>query len=250
MRDFAEKLYKSKKWQDTRQAYMESKNWICERCGKPAEICHHKKYLTPANVNDPSITFEQNNLEALCRKCHAEEHQGKGEDNETGICFDWDGNLIEKPKHIIVSGAPGSGKTSYVLSIKSEKDILIDLDFIGCALYASTDIHRDKHGIVPLLLDIREAVYQSLQENKSEYDHAYIITTEYRIDELNRIAFPLRAKIVFMDVTREECKRRIKADPTRGNKAKQYKLADRWYDRWEKEKSAAGMDAGTTPPLL
>lgn len=53
---------------------MQSKNYICERCGEPASICHHRKYLNDQNVNDLSIALGFDNLECLCRDCHNKEH--------------------------------------------------------------------------------------------------------------------------------------------------------------------------------
>lgn len=50
---------------------------MCERCGGVATICHHKKYITPANITDPYITLNWENLEALCHECHNLEHQLK-----------------------------------------------------------------------------------------------------------------------------------------------------------------------------
>lgn len=52
---------------------------LCERCLKngdlvPAKIVHHKIYLTPQNINDPRITLDYSNLEALCQDCHNREH--------------------------------------------------------------------------------------------------------------------------------------------------------------------------------
>lgn len=54
---------------------------LCERClahGRytPAEIVHHKIYITPDNIGEPSITLDWNNLEAVCRSCHEAEHRG------------------------------------------------------------------------------------------------------------------------------------------------------------------------------
>ena len=58
---------------------MKSRAYLCERCMqegryKPAEIVHHKVYLTPENINNPAITLNWDNLEALCRDCHEAEH--------------------------------------------------------------------------------------------------------------------------------------------------------------------------------
>ena len=41
----------------------------------PAEIVHHKIELTPDNIDNPKITLGFDNLEAVCRDCHASIHQ-------------------------------------------------------------------------------------------------------------------------------------------------------------------------------
>lgn len=80
MKPYAVTFYKSKAWKTTREAYASSVGYICERCeaggryGVPGEIVHHKIHLTPANISDPRISLDWNNLELLCRDCHAKEH--------------------------------------------------------------------------------------------------------------------------------------------------------------------------------
>lgn len=81
MKEYAEKFYKSKAWQHTRQTYLERVGGLCERCLRrglyvPAEIVHHRVHIGPENINDPRVTFDPKNLEALCRSCHADEHMG------------------------------------------------------------------------------------------------------------------------------------------------------------------------------
>lgn len=79
MKDFAEKFYKSKRWQRNRDAYASSRGDLCEPCAKqglvvPGEIVHHKIELTPMNIHDPTITMAWSNLELVCRECHAIRH--------------------------------------------------------------------------------------------------------------------------------------------------------------------------------
>ena len=86
MRPFAARFYNSPAWRSTRVNYLKKVGGLCERCMKkglyvPAEIVHHKKWLTPENINDPRITLSFDNLEALCRQCHEEEH---AEENSLG----------------------------------------------------------------------------------------------------------------------------------------------------------------------
>ncbi len=71
-----------------------SKYYICERCGQPAEIAHHKRYITARNVNNPDIALNPANLEALCKNCHNTEHFGTGGATAAGIAFDENGNVI------------------------------------------------------------------------------------------------------------------------------------------------------------
>ena len=79
MKDYAGKLYNTKKWQDVRKAYAKSVGHLCERClakgiYKPGEIVHHKIPITPENINDPAVAFNFDNLECVCRECHAQLH--------------------------------------------------------------------------------------------------------------------------------------------------------------------------------
>lgn len=95
-KDYAKAFYHSKKWKDTQAAYMMSQNYICERCGNLARIVHHKKYITPKNINNPDITLDWSNLEALCMNCHTYEHL-KNVICSAGVGFTDNGDLIKSP---------------------------------------------------------------------------------------------------------------------------------------------------------
>lgn len=84
-------FYNSKEWRRVSAAYMSSKLYTCERCGKPAQICHHKKWLNDRNVHDPSVALSFDNLEALCIECHNAEH---GLRHDITV-FDDAGNVVE-----------------------------------------------------------------------------------------------------------------------------------------------------------
>ena len=82
VKDYAERFYKSTAWQNCRAAYASAVGGLCERClakgmYSPGEIVHHKIHLTPANIQDPDVSLNFDNLELLCRLCHADEHQRK-----------------------------------------------------------------------------------------------------------------------------------------------------------------------------
>lgn len=73
-------IYDTEAWHKVRNAYKKQAKGLCERCLKngiikTGEIVHHKIYINDENQNDPEIVFNFNNLELLCRNCHAEEHR-------------------------------------------------------------------------------------------------------------------------------------------------------------------------------
>lgn len=74
MKAWAKSFYLSAAWGKTRAAYLMSQDYICERCGQPAKIVHHKRWLNRENINDISVTLCWDNLEALCQDCHNKEH--------------------------------------------------------------------------------------------------------------------------------------------------------------------------------
>lgn len=94
-REFAERFYKSKAWRDCRDAYFIYRHGLCERCGRPGAIVHHRIYLTPQNINDPNVSLNWENLELTCQDCHNNEHHGT-EAVAEGMRFDENGDLIKK----------------------------------------------------------------------------------------------------------------------------------------------------------
>ena len=79
MKDYAKGFYLSQAWKNCREAYKKSVGGLCERCYKKGiyksgEIVHHKIHITSDNINDMDILLNWDNLELVCRDCHAEEH--------------------------------------------------------------------------------------------------------------------------------------------------------------------------------
>lgn len=90
-REFAKAFYNSAAWKHTSKAYAASKFYLCEKCGHEGYIVHHKKHLTPANINNPEITLSWDNLMYLCLECHNRIH---GKQDERVALFDSNGNMI------------------------------------------------------------------------------------------------------------------------------------------------------------
>jgi len=81
-REFAGNFYKTKLWRDVRASYIKSVGGLCERCYaagiiRHGDTVHHKVHLTAENINNPAVTLNYENLELLCRDCHAEVHKSQ-----------------------------------------------------------------------------------------------------------------------------------------------------------------------------
>ena len=85
-KEFSYDFYHSKEWQKTRDLVIQKRHGLCERCLakgiiKTGNTVHHKIELTPENINDPRISLGLDNLQLLCRDCHADVHRKwKGSD--------------------------------------------------------------------------------------------------------------------------------------------------------------------------
>lgn len=88
-RAFSMHIYKSKKWVRVSRAFMQSKNYMCEICGAPGKICHHKIWITPQNVDDPEIVWNPKNFMCVCQECHNKIHGGQRKTR-----FDEDGHVV------------------------------------------------------------------------------------------------------------------------------------------------------------
>ena len=96
-KEFAKKFYATTKWRDCRNGYAAYRGHLCESCLRRGvlsrgAIVHHKIELTPENIDDPNVTLSWDNLELLCRFCHAEVHDQRK--NCRRFMFGPDGEII------------------------------------------------------------------------------------------------------------------------------------------------------------
>ena len=105
-REFAKSFYRSKEWQNVRGYVLKRDMYLCVKCGHPAEEVHHKKHLSPTNINDINISLNLSNLISLCKECHFAIHR---DDKVKGLkerrketvcddeyCFEENGFLVRK----------------------------------------------------------------------------------------------------------------------------------------------------------
>jgi len=104
-------FYQSKVWKQVRKNIWLKQSCLCARCHRPVYvnnisewipkekrlkgIVHHKEYLNDININDESISLNEDNLEGLCIDCHNNEHFSTNV-TKLDVMFDEEGNLVKR----------------------------------------------------------------------------------------------------------------------------------------------------------
>ena len=197
-------FYCRKDYLDLAQAEKIKSGGICAHCGKIFDLQelrpHHKIELTLDNIDDPNITLNPNNIEVICHDCHNAIHNRFG-------------NVITAKRIFLVYGSPCSGKTTYVQSVATRNDIIVDLDKIHksiciCGMYDKPDATKQvAFRIKDLLLDQIETA-----TTRSRWQNAYIIGTYPERYDREEIERRFNAELVHISTPKEECIKRVYQD--------------------------------------
>ncbi|MCM1221521.1 MAG: ATP-binding protein [Lachnospiraceae bacterium] len=129
---------------------------------------------------------------------------------------------------IIVCGAPASGKTTYVKKNMTTGDLVIDLDAIRCAIgfvQGKTPVDN----LLPVVIELRDHLYEMIAGGKIDAPRCWIIAGLPKVSDRAALAARFGAKIVFMDITEEECIRRATDDPEREDKLLQAEIITNYF---------------------
>lgn len=129
----------------------------------------------------------------------------------------------------VISGAPGSGKSTYVESQKQKGDLVVDLDMIAAALQGERTAHPDYTPVMDAVMAAREAVYRVVESRQGQWNRAYIITSSPNKAQVNELAKRLDGQIVRMQATQNECISRIRSDRTRVAVDRDIGLVNKWF---------------------
>lgn len=240
MKDYARSFYKSTAWKKTQASYMVSKHYICERCKGVARIVHHKTYLTPENITDPHISLNWDNLEALCLQCHNKEHYDKeklknytrGNVVEEGLKFNENGELMQT-EVFIVWGSPASGKTTYVKNNMQPGDLIVDLDLIKQAISMCNKTSAPDN-LFNIAKGIIEYIYTLVENRNTNCDNVWVIAGLPRKKERLDLADRLKAKLIHVDTSKNDCINRAYKDSERLDKNMQIRIINKWFEQYEK----------------
>lgn len=118
-------------------------------------------------------------------------------------------------KVYVVSGAPASGKTTYVKEHMKKGDLVFDLDYICAALAATSLTHEDHEPVLDVALAIRDTVYEMIQSRDGNWNNAYVITASKDMYEVRQLVRDLDADHIHIDTPQCKCIENAKADPLR-----------------------------------
>lgn len=195
----------------------------CEKCGKlivnPIDIhAHHKKELTPENVNDYSISLDPNNIELICHDCHDKEHHRFG---------------YKPPKNIyIVYGAPLSGKKTFVKENMERGDIVVDMDKLYEAL-SMQPIYDKPNNLLTNVINVRTLIIDNLRTRYGKWYNAWVIGGYADKFKRERLADELGAELVYIESTKDECYSRLNIDKDRQYMITEWKkYIDEWFEMY------------------
>lgn len=216
-------FYASETWINFRLLLIVERGPYCEKCGKliahPIEIIgHHIIELTPENVQNHNISLNPDKVLLVCHDCHNVIH----------------GRFSNRPARgiYIVYGPPLSGKSTFVQTYMSRGDIVVDMD----RLYAAVSMlpsYDKPDNLFSNVIGIHNLLADNIRTRYGKWGSAWVIGGYADRFKRERLADNLGAELIFCDVSREECLRRLEMDEGRRFRKDEWrKFIDEWFEKY------------------
>ena len=222
-------FYNSQEWRQLRQMLIAERTnkddgiLYCQHSGKSLLnsydiVAHHIKPLTIQNVNDFSISLNPENILLVSQQAHNEIHA------RFGYCA--------QRKVYIVHGAPCSGKTSFVNSIKGNSDLIIDIDSLWEAVTGKR--YYKPNALKANVFAMRDALLETVKTRAGKWERCFIIEGLPHKAERERRSVVYGAELIYIDTDEQTCLQRLQADESRREYADEWRkyIAD-YFARYQ-----------------
>ncbi len=142
-------------------------------------------------------------------------------------------NLTSNDLHkvYVVSGAPASGKTTYVQNHKNKGDLVFDLDYICAALGGTNELYENHKPYLDVALAVRDTVYEMIRNRDGKWKNAYVITAQKDSDKVKALVNDLDAELIHIDSSKEECIENARNDTRRKDSLDEHiKIINEYYN--------------------
>lgn len=180
-------------------------------------VLHHIKPLTMQNVNDYSISLNPDNIMIVSQRSHNEIHARFGYCTERKVYF--------------VYGAPCSGKTTFVNSVKGNSDIVVDMDNIWQCITGGNRYDKP-NALKQNAFAVRDFITDMIRTRAGKWENAYIIEGGALKGDRERKTAILGAQLLFIDEDKETCLTRLQRDTGRTEEQKEQwaKYIEQWFN--------------------
>lgn len=222
-------FYNSQEWRTLRLLLIAERTnqddgvLYCQHSGKPLLnsfdiVAHHIKPLTLQNVNDYSISLNPDNILLVSQQAHNEIHA------RFGYCA--------QRKVYIVHGAPCSGKSSFVDSIKGNSDLIVDIDNIWEAVTGKR--YYKPAALKANVFAMRDALLETVKTRAGNWERCYIVEGLPHKAERERKTAVFGAELIHIDTDEQTCLERLQTDEKRSEYATEWRkyIAD-YFARYQ-----------------
>lgn len=219
-------FYRSKEWEDFRKTVIAERvrddGFVYDEVtNKPIVkaydiILHHIEELNEENVFDYNISLNPDNIMIVSHKTHNIIHNKLNDSYR---------------KVYLVYGAPLAGKRTWVGLNKAEGDLIIDIDSIWEAI-SGCDRYIKPPKLKSNVFKVRDALLDSVKYRFGKWNNCYIIGGYPLQAERERLCRELGAEEIFIDVSKEECLKRLENDEGRSKIEGYSSFIDDWFEKY------------------
>lgn len=216
-------FYGSQTWQTFRMLIINERGLRCEYCKqrvlKSSELTlHHDKELTPENVHDANISLNPTNIMVVHHECHNKIHGRFGHQMTNGV--------------FVVYGPPMAGKTTYVRDRMSRGDLVVDMEQLYSAVSLLPDYDKPNN-LFSNVIGIHNLLIDNIKTRLGKWSSAWVIGGYADRYKRERLAQDLGAELIFCNVSKEACLRRLDVDEDRRYRKDEWsEYINKWFDSY------------------